>query len=54
MTCRGRPVKKPARYCLSINSCPQVSAFQEGGSCKVNSREKSESRDARREERGKD
>ena len=39
-TRRGRPIKKPARYCLLINSCPQVSASQEGGSCKEESREK--------------
>lgn len=39
-TRRGRPIKKPARYCLSINSSPQVSAFQEGGSCKDESHEK--------------
>ena len=56
-TRRGRSIKKPARYCLAINSCPQVSASQEGGSCEVRvtdgSRERRQSRDARREERGK-
>ena len=53
----GEDQSKPARYCLAINSCPQVSASQEGGSCEVRvtdgSRESRQSRDARREERGK-
>ena len=56
-TRQGRLIRKPARYCLAISSCPQVSASQEGESCKVRvtdgSREGRESRDARREERGK-
>lgn len=35
VTRQGRKVKKPRRYCLLMESCPQVSASQEGGSCKV-------------------
>ena len=56
-TRRGRSIKKPARYCLAINSCLQVSAFQEEGSCEVRvtdgSRESKQSRDTGREECGK-
>ena len=55
-TRQGRLIRKPARY-LAISSCPQVLASQEGESCEVRvsdeSRESGESRDARREERGK-
>lgn len=32
VTNQGRTIQKPARYCLNIGSCPQVSAFK-GGSC---------------------
>lgn len=34
MTRQGRPVRRPKQYCFTIDSYPQVSASQEGRSCK--------------------